>query len=58
MDVHAPIVLDPRLPREWPERLVVDSKEFRINNGLRAGQAWHVFVAVGYAGASPRCWRM
>jgi hypothetical protein len=59
VDVLAPIITTEELPGAWPECLAIDSLEFRINRGPRAGQSFHVFAAVGYAIAGPpRLWWM
>lgn len=47
VDVFAPIVLEQALPKEWPEELVVDSTEFKVNHGAKQGASYHVFCTVG-----------
>lgn len=59
VDVLGPIVCAGELPEAWPERLALDSVEFRIDRGPRAGQSFHVFAAVGHdEPGRPRLWRM
>ena len=59
VDSLAAIVAAGELPQRWPERLALDSREFRIDRGPRAGQRFHVFCAVGHdAPGRPRVWRM
>lgn len=60
VDSLAPVVAAGDPPESWPSRLALDSLEFRINRGPRAGQSFHVFAAVGYEreGMRPRLWRM
>ena len=59
VDSLAAIVTAGELPQRWPERLALDSREFRIDRGPRAGQRFHVFCAVGHdAPGRPRVWRM
>lgn len=59
VDVLAPIVCAGELPRVWPQRLALDSIEFRIHRGPRAGQSFNVFAAVGHdQPARPRVWRL
>jgi hypothetical protein len=59
VDSLAAIVTAGALPERWPERLALDSREFRIDRGPRAGQSFHVFCAVGHDEPHrPRVWRM
>ena len=59
VDVLAPIVCAGELPAAWPERLALDSIEFRIDRGPRAGQSFHVFGAVGHdEPGRPLVWRL
>ncbi|HXH33034.1 MAG TPA: hypothetical protein VNJ54_01325 [Plantibacter sp.] len=60
MDVFAPVVLTGELPTYWPERIAVDSAEFRIAGGNKAGMSFNVFIAVGYepGDTKGRLWRM
>src|ERR687895_1219703 len=59
VDSLAAIVTAGELPQRWPERLALDSREFRIDRGPRAGQSFHVFCAVGHdEPGRPRVWRM
>ena len=59
VDSLAPIVCAGELPGRWPERLALDSREFRIDRGPRAGQSFHVFAAVGHdEPGRPRVWRL
>lgn len=58
VDVLTPIVCAGELPEAWPERIAVDSVEFRINHGPNAGGSFHVFAAVGYEDERPKLWRM
>jgi hypothetical protein len=61
IDTLAPALLEEKLPTSWPHELVVDSVEFRIKNGWKAGASYHVFVAVGYEGGyipRPVVWKM
>lgn len=59
VDVLAPIVCAGELPSAWPERLALDSVEFRIDRGPRAGESFHVFAAVGHdEPGRPLVWRM
>lgn len=46
-DAYAPTLMEV-LPKEWPEVVVVDSVNFRIATGVKAGLGYHVFVAVAY----------
>jgi hypothetical protein len=47
VDVFADVVTAPRLPDRWPPVLVIDSVEFRLNAGPRAGEQFHLFCAMG-----------
>jgi hypothetical protein len=59
VDSLAAIITANELPERWPERLALDSREFRIDRGPRAGQSFHVFCAVGHdEPGRPRVWRM
>jgi hypothetical protein len=59
VDVLGPVVCAGELPTVWPRRLALDSIEFRIDRGPRAGESFHVFAAVGHdEPARPRVWRM
>jgi hypothetical protein len=59
VDSLAAVVTAEELPERWPERLALDSREFRIDRGPRAGQSYHVFCAVGHdEPGRPRVWRM
>jgi hypothetical protein len=65
IDVFAELICVEELPRRWPETLLVDSKNFRIHTGERAGRSFHVFAAMGSGSpapekrsASPRIWRL
>lgn len=59
VDVLGPIVCAGELPSSWPRRLALDSLEFRIDRGERAGESFHVFAAVGHEEPQrPRLWRM
>lgn len=60
VDALSPLITDGELPKAWPERLAVDSVEFRVRGGQHAGQSFHVFIAVGYEqnSAQPKVWRM
>lgn len=61
VDIHAPVITDALLPGEWPERLALDSAEFRIlGGGLRAGKRFHILAAVGYGKGNweGRVWRL
>jgi hypothetical protein len=59
VDSLASIVTAGELPKRWPERLALDSREFRIARGPRAGQSFHVFAAVGHdEPGRPRVWRL
>lgn len=59
VDSLAPIVIAGELPGRWPKRLALDSREFRIDRGPRAGQSFHVFCAVGHdQPGRPRVWRL
>lgn len=59
VDLLAPIVTAGELPGRWPERLALDSREFRIDRGPRAGESFHVFAAVGHdEPGRPRVWRL
>lgn len=59
VDALAPIVCAGELPEEWPRWLAVDSREFRIDRGPRAGESFHVFAGVGHdEPGRPRLWRM
>jgi hypothetical protein len=48
VDSLAAIVTAGELPERWPARLALDSREFRIDRGPKAGQSFHVFCAVGH----------
>jgi hypothetical protein len=58
VDVFAGVVAEPLRPTQWPERVAVDSVEFRVG-GVR-GRSFHIFVAVGYdpPSYSNRVWLM
>jgi hypothetical protein len=59
VDVLAPIVCAGELPSEWPARLALDSIEFRIERGPRAGQSFNVLAAVGHdEPGRPTLWRL
>lgn len=59
VDVLGPVVCEGELPRTWPNRLALDSLEFRIDRGKRAGESFHVFAAVGHDEPQrPKLWRM
>jgi hypothetical protein len=59
VDSLAAIITAGELPERWPDRLALDSREFRIDRGPRAGQGFHVFCAVGHdEPGRPRVWRM
>ena len=59
VDSLAPLVTAGQLPQRWPERLALDSCEFRIDRGPSAGHSFHVFCAVGHdQPGRPRVWRM
>jgi hypothetical protein len=59
VDSLAAIVTAGELPQRWPQRLALDSREFRIDRGPRAGQSFHVFCAVGHdEPGRPRVWRL
>jgi hypothetical protein len=59
VDSLAAIVTAGELPERWPERLALDSREFRIRRGPRRGQSFHVFCAVGHdEPGRPRVWRL
>lgn len=59
VDVLGPIVGAEELPAAWPARLALDSIEFRIDRGPRAGQSFNVLAAVGHdEPGRPRLWRM
>jgi hypothetical protein len=59
VDSLAAVVAAGALPQRWPERLALDSREFRIDRGPRAGQSFHVFCAVGHdEPGRPRVWRL
>lgn len=62
LDVFAELICAPEQPRSWPETLLVDSKNFRIHSGDRAGRGFHVFCAMGAPAqrrsASPGVWRL
>jgi hypothetical protein len=47
VDVFADVITAPRLPDRWPRVLVVDSVEFRLSMGPRAGEQFHIFCAMG-----------
>jgi hypothetical protein len=56
VDVFAPVVCFPHGAPHWPERLAVDSVEFRV--GGATPRSFHVMVAVGYEPPAyrPRLW--
>jgi hypothetical protein len=59
VDSLAPIVCAGELPGHWPDRLALDSREFRIDRGPRAGESFHVFAAVGHDEPGRlRVWRL
>lgn len=62
LDVFAESIYAPELPRRWPETLLVDSKNFRIRSGDRAGRGFHVFCAMGVPArkqrSRPEIWRL
>lgn len=59
VDSLAPIITAGELPARWPERLALDSREFRIDRGPRAGESFHVFAAVGHdEPGRPKVWRL
>lgn len=59
VDSLAAIVTAGELAQRWPQRLALDSREFRIDRGPRAGQSFHVFCAVGHdEPGRPQVWRL
>lgn len=58
VDALAPVITHGALPKAWPERVALDSVEFRLSGGPNAGKSFHVMAAVGYDGptARPRVW--
>ncbi len=59
VDSLAAIVTAGELAERWPQRLALDSREFRIDRGPRAGQSFHVFCAVGHdEPGRPQVWRL
>jgi hypothetical protein len=60
VDALTPLITEGALPTAWPERLALDSVEFRVRGGQHSGQSFHVFIAVGYEEHSvePKVWRM
>jgi len=59
VDSLAAIATAGELAQRWPQRLALDSREFRIDHGPRAGQSFHVFCAVGHdEPGRPRVWRL
>lgn len=59
VDSLAPMITAGKLPDRWPERLALDSREFRIDRGPRCGESFHVFAAVGHdEPGRPRVWRL
>jgi hypothetical protein len=65
VDVFGELVCAGELPEQWPEVLLIDSKNFRIVSGEHAGRGFHVFAAMGSAAPErgrwapvPRLWRL
>jgi hypothetical protein len=59
VDSLAAVVSAGQLPQRWPQRLALDSREFRIDRGPRAGLSFHVLCAVGHdEPGRPRVWRL
>ena len=42
IDVFTELICAEELPRRWPETLPVDTQNFRIHSGQRAGRSFHV----------------
>jgi hypothetical protein len=56
VDVFTGLVCEGQLPERWPSRLLIDSKNFRINAGARSGRGFHVFAAMGCEKGEPGKW--
>lgn len=56
VDVFTGLVCAGELPERWPHTLLVDSMNFRIRTGERAGRGFHVFAAMGCEPAEPGRW--
>lgn len=50
------LVCSGQLPARWPDVLLIDSKNFRINTGGRSGRGFHVFAAMGCDQGKPGTW--
>jgi hypothetical protein len=57
IDVFAPLLIAEELPARWPDLLIVDSMQCRVNSGARAGLKFNVFAAVGSVDPPPGRWR-
>lgn len=56
VDVCAEFICQDLLPVRWPDTLAVDSQNFRVLSGPRAGDGFHVFAAVGRDQSEPEKW--
>ena len=57
IDVFTPLLAEGELPTRWPDLLIVDSMQFRVNSGSRAGLKFNVLAAVGSDDPPPARWR-
>ena len=56
IDVFSGLVCAGELPGRWPQTLLIDSKNFRIDTGPHAGRGFHVLAAMGSEAAEPGKW--
>lgn len=56
VDVFCDLVCAGELPERWPHTLLIDSKNFRIRTGDRAGRGFQVFAAMGWDPGEPGKW--
>jgi hypothetical protein len=56
VDVFSGLVCAGQLPERWPHKLLIDSMNFRIRTGDRAGRGFHVFAALGCELGEPEQW--
>jgi hypothetical protein len=56
IDVFTGLVCAGERPARWPEVLLIDSKNFRVRTGERAGRGFHVFAAMGCDPGEPGRW--
>src|SRR5215217_6785355 len=56
IDVFSGLVCAGELPGRWPQTLLIDSKNFRIDTDPHAGRGFHVLAAMGSEASEPGKW--